>query len=156
MVQKPRAAPFGAARSLQRPACYLLVELPEVLPLPIEPELEPVLGVVVLGDVVLGDVVDEPLQEPLMPEELLVPPLELELEPLLNCASHSAREIWPSPFLSSAEKSGERSMVLVAPEAARRSLIPPAGAFGSPEVCGLGEPPLGPVPVLLAPDGAPD
>jgi hypothetical protein len=69
----------------------LLVELPDVLPLPIEPELEPVLGVVGLaGLVVLGD----------------VPPLELELEPLLKCASHSAREIWPSLLVSTDEKLG--------------------------------------------------
>lgn len=88
------------------PYCYLLVELPDVLPLPIEPELEPVLGVVVLGDVVLGDVLDEPLEEPLMPEPVLVPPLELELEPLLKCASHSAREIWPSLLVSTDEKLG--------------------------------------------------
>jgi hypothetical protein len=82
----------------------LLVELP----LPIEPELEPVLGAgeVVLGDVVLGEVVDEPLEEPLMPEPVLVPPLELELEPLLKCASHSVREIWPSLFVSTDEKLG--------------------------------------------------
>ena len=104
--ERKRAAPCGAARSLQRPACYLLVELPDVLPLPIEPELEPVLGVVVLGDVVLGEVVDEPLEEPLMPEPVLVPPLELELEPLLKCASHSVREIWPSLFVSTDEKLG--------------------------------------------------
>lgn len=84
----------------------MLVELPDVLPLPIEPELEPVLGVVVLGDVVLGDVLDEPLEEPLMPEPVLVPPLELELEPLLKCASHSAREIWPSLLVSTDEKLG--------------------------------------------------
>jgi hypothetical protein len=62
--------------------------------------------VVVLGDVVLGEVVDEPLEEPLMPEPVLVPPLELELEPLLKCASHSVREIWPSLFVSTDEKLG--------------------------------------------------
>lgn len=87
----------------------MLVELP----LPIEPELEPVLGVVVLGDVVLEPV--EPLEEPLPmlpvdepdePVEPLVPP-ELELEPdLLKCASHSEREIWPSLLVSTDEKLG--------------------------------------------------
>ena len=81
------------------PCCYLLVELlPDVLPLPIEPELEPIEPdeEPVLGVVVLGDVVDEPL----------VPPL-LELEPdLLKCASHSEREIWPSLLVSTDEKLG--------------------------------------------------
>jgi len=77
----------------------LLVELlPDVLPLPIEPELEPIEPdeEPVLGVVVLGEVVDEPL----------VPPL-LELEPdLLKWASHSAREIWPSLLVSTDEKLG--------------------------------------------------
>jgi len=86
----------------------LLVELP----LPVEPELEPVLGDVVLGEVgdaVLGEVLDEePLELPLMPEELLVPPLEDELEPdLSKWASHSEREIWPSLLVSTDEKLGE-------------------------------------------------
>jgi hypothetical protein len=91
----------------------LLVELP----LPIEPEPEePVLGDVVLGDVVLGEVVlgevlEEPLELPLMPEELLVPPLE-ELEPdLLKWASHSEREIWPSLFVSTDEKLGVEALL---------------------------------------------
>jgi hypothetical protein len=61
----------------------------------------------VLGEVVLGDVVLEPDELPLMPEELLVPPLELEFEPdLLKYASHSERETWPSLFVSAAEKFG--------------------------------------------------
>ena len=86
-------------------------------------------------------------------------PLPEAAAPALKCASHSAREIWPSLFLSRAEKSG----IPVAPLAAPGALAPTAGeldpavgAFGSPEVCGLGEPPEGPVPVLLAPAGAPD
>ena len=54
-----------------------------MLPLPVPP---------VLGDVVLAP-------------EGLVPPLELE-PGLLKWASHSWREIWPSPFLSTDEKLG--------------------------------------------------
>jgi len=69
----------------------------------------------VLGDA--GEVVDEPLELPpieplellpevlpLVPVELLVPPL-LELD-LLKYASHSEREIWPSLFVSTDEKLG--------------------------------------------------
>jgi hypothetical protein len=86
---------------------YLPVELPEVLPLPIEPLELPVLGV--LGDA--GEVLVEPLVLPLepeelllpMPEELLLPPLELDL---LKCASHSEREIDPSLLVSTDEKLG--------------------------------------------------
>ncbi|OAI51925.1 hypothetical protein AYO46_00960 [Betaproteobacteria bacterium SCGC AG-212-J23] len=58
-----------------------------VLPLPIEPEEPPVgAGVVELGDLAGA----------------LVPPLE----DLLKCASHSAREIWPSLLVSTEEKLG--------------------------------------------------
>src|SRR3954468_16451471 len=61
-------------------------------------------------------------------------------------ASHSEREIMPSPFLSMAEKSPM-------PRAPRLALRSPAGAFGSPAERGLAAPPVGPVPVLLAPEG---
>src|SRR3954471_20719751 len=61
-------------------------------------------------------------------------------------ASHSEREIMPSPFLSMAEKSP-------VPRAPRLALRSPAGAFGSPAERGLAAPPVGPVPVLLAPEG---
>ena len=73
--------------------------VPELLPLPIEPELG--LFGAVLGDVVLEPELPpiEPDVLPLLPDEPdeldepLVPPL-LELEPdLLKCASHSEREI---------------------------------------------------------------
>jgi len=82
---------------------YLLIEEPVLL-----------FESLVLGEVELGDwVLDEPLLlgellPPLMPDELL-PAAPLELEPdldLLKCASHSAREIWPSPFVSTDEKLG--------------------------------------------------
>ena len=57
--------------------------------LPVEEPLEP----------------DEPLELPLMPDdEPLVPPLELV--PDLKWASHSWRETWPSPFLSTEVKLG--------------------------------------------------
>src|SRR3954469_12640205 len=61
-------------------------------------------------------------------------------------ASHSEREIMPSPFLSMAEKSPM-------PRAPRLALRSPAGAFGSPAERGLATPPVGPVPTLLAPEG---
>jgi hypothetical protein len=81
--------------------------------LPYEPLLEPLLPVEVPAPV-LGEVGDVVLLEPLlMPEELPLPmldvppeaPPELELD-LLKCASHSAREIWPSLFVSTSEKLG--------------------------------------------------
>lgn len=48
--------------------------------------------------------------EPMLPDEL-VPPLELEPD-LPKCASHSAREIWPSLFVSTDEKLGVVSLEL--------------------------------------------
>lgn len=70
-----------------------------------EPLLVPVLGELVLGEVVLGEgVLLEPLELPL--PMLDVPP-EAPLEPdLLKYASHSAREICPSLFVSTSEKLG--------------------------------------------------
>src|SRR3954467_3506692 len=61
-------------------------------------------------------------------------------------ASHSEREIMPSPFLSMAEKSPM-------PRAPRLALRSPAGAFGSPAERGLATPPVGPGPTLLAREG---
>src|SRR6478672_8199869 len=69
------------------------------------------LGDELLGDGLLGD-------ELLLGELLLdVPPLEeLELLPdLLKWASHSCREIEPSPFLSTDENVGVELLELLAP-----------------------------------------
>jgi len=74
------------------------------------------LGDGLLGDGLLGDEVL--LGELLLGELLLdVPPLEeLELLPdLLKCASHSCREIDPSPFLSTEENVGVALLELLAP-----------------------------------------
>jgi hypothetical protein len=93
------------------------VELPLELPEPMLPLLEP--APLVLGEVgALGDVVE------LLPP--LAAPLPLAPEPdLLKCASHSARDIWPSLFLSTEEKLGvevllepDAPLVLEPPEAA--------------------------------------
>jgi hypothetical protein len=92
------------------------------------------------------------LEPPALPEGEVVDPL-LAPERLLvesRTAFHSAREICPSPLRSYVEKS--ELMPRLAPAVAPRSLV---GAFGSPAVRGLGTPPLGPVPVALAPDGPP-
>ena len=57
--------------------------------------------VVELGEVVeLGDVVE------------LLPPLAAPELDLLKCASHSARDTWPSLFLSTEEKSGLDELLL--------------------------------------------
>lgn len=92
--------------------CYFVDE-----PLPIDEPVEPlpVLGEVVLGERVLLEPLD-PLELPLLmpdelPVELPLPMLEvppeapLELD-LLKCASHSARDTWPSLFVSTSEKLG--------------------------------------------------
>src|SRR3954465_15383502 len=69
-------------------------------------------------------------------------------------ASHSAREMLPSPFLSMAEKSGApRPMLLLLDDAPAELPRELAGDLGSPAVRGVATPPVGPVPVLLAPEG---
>lgn len=71
---------------------YFVFELSE---LPVELPLE------LLGEVVeLGDVVE------------LLPPLAAPELDLLKCASHSARDTWPSLFLSTEEKSGLDELLL--------------------------------------------
>jgi len=83
----------------------LPLELPEpMLPelLPDEPDELPLLGAVVL----LGEVVE------LLP---LVPPLDAPELDLLKCASHSAREIWPSLLVSTDEKLGAELLELLLP-----------------------------------------
>lgn len=79
---------------------------PELMPDPLLlPELEPprpLPGCVV----VLLPLPDDPLLPEVLPLEL-VPPPEAAPEPdLLKCASHSAREICPSLFVSTDEKTG--------------------------------------------------
>ena len=88
----------------------LLEPVPELeLPMPLllgEVELLPdVLGDELLGELLLGELL------------LDVPPLEeLELLPdLLKWASHSCREIEPSPFLSTDENVGVELLELLAP-----------------------------------------
>src|SRR6185312_13839814 len=106
---------------LQGYLLYLLVpdELGEELLLEPVPELELPMPLL-LGEVeLLPDVLgDELLGELLLGELLLdVPPLEeLELLPdLLKWASHSCREIEPSPFLSTDENVGVELLELLAP-----------------------------------------
>ena len=83
------------------------------------------------GEVVVDEPLEplpiEPLELPLLSDELLsdelVPPLELDL---LKWASHSAREIWPSPLVSTDEKLGVEAL----PELELGSLeLPPAAAL---------------------------
>src|SRR3954464_7094491 len=81
---------------------------------------------------------------------LVAPPLAA---PERWYASHSAREIMPSPFLSMAEKSAAPWLLLLLDEAPAELLRGLAGALGSPALRGLAAPPVGPVPVLLAPEG---
>lgn len=84
----------------------LLEPVPELeLPMPLllgEVELLPdelgELGVLLLGELLLD-----------------VPPLEELLPDLLKCASHSCREIDPSPFLSTDENVGVELLELLAP-----------------------------------------
>ena len=68
---------------------------PDVLPLPIEPDELPE----------VPELPIEPDEELPLELGLLVLPLELESD-LLKCLSHSAREIWPSLFVSTDEKLG--------------------------------------------------
>jgi hypothetical protein len=90
------------------------------------PEPMPLLGV--LGEVVLGDVV---LPLPVvLPEVPPAAPL-LAPEPDLKCSSHSAREIWPSLFLSTAEKSG--ALVELLPDAPVALLPDALGALSAPD-----------------------
>lgn len=103
----------GPASPLKLAYCDFPVELPELEPeLPLlEPEPMPLLLDPLLGGV-LGDVVGlgEVLLLPLAPAPAPV------LEPdLLKCASHSAREIWPSLFVSTDEKLGLEELELLAP-----------------------------------------
>jgi len=105
--------------------CDFPVELPELepeLPLlepePMPPLLDPLLDGV-LGEVVeLGELV---LLLPLAP----VPALEPDL---LKCASHSARETWPSLFVSTDEKLGAEELELLEPPD-RPPLEPPEVAL---------------------------
>ena len=86
--------------------------MPELLPL--EPELEPLLGV--LGEVLLEPDLPAPAapEAPALPlvlgdalgEAELPPPEALEPAFAPKCLSHSAREIWPSPFASTEVKLG--------------------------------------------------
>jgi hypothetical protein len=100
----------------------LPVELPLELPEPMLPLLEPA-PLEPLGEgVELGDVVEllPPLAAPLLP---------LAPEPdLLKCASHSARDTWPSLFLSTEEKLG---VEVLEPDAPLEPLVlePPEAAL---------------------------
>jgi hypothetical protein len=62
--------------------------------------------------------------------------------------------MFPSPFLSIAEKLVEPALLAVVPLVAAPARLPAVGALGSPVDCVLGDPPVfGEVPMLLAPDG---
>ena len=94
------------------------LELPLLEPEPMPPLLDPLLDGV-LGEVVeLGELV---LLLPLAP----VPALEPDL---LKCASHSARETWPSLFVSTDEKLGAEELELLEPPD-RPPLEPPEVAL---------------------------
>ena len=104
-------------------------ELPLELPEPVLPLLEPeplVLGEVgELGDVVeLGDVLG------------LLPPLAAPEPDLLKCASHSARDTWPSLFVSTEEKLGAKELLLEpdVPPLGPLVLEPPEAALPGLEV----------------------
>jgi hypothetical protein len=68
-----------------------------------------------LGELLLEPELLEPELPPLMPDEPELPPAApVELEPdldLLKCASHSAREIWPSLLVSTDEKLGVEELL---------------------------------------------
>src|SRR5262245_52237115 len=103
-----------------------------------------------LEGAVRGEASPGPAVVPVLPCAPVAPPLAAAERVY---ASHSEREIMPSWFLSMAEKSGLPWLMLgleVAPAELLRELV---GAFGSPAVRGLATPPVGPVPVLLAPEG---
>jgi hypothetical protein len=86
--------------------------------LPLLPEPMPLLGVLgVLGDVVLP----------------VAPPLAPDPEP--KWASHSAREIWPSLFLSTAEKLGAGLLAPALPEALGALSPLAAPVDDEPELC---------------------
>jgi hypothetical protein len=97
----------------------LVVELPELEPLEPEPMLPlplelpaPVPGEVVPGEVVLGEVGAGALVAlPLLLPEAPVPALDL-----LKWESHSEREIWPSLFVSTAEKLGAEALLALLPD----------------------------------------
>jgi hypothetical protein len=86
---------------------------PDPMPLPLEPLLDGVLGEVVeLGEGVLLPLAPAPAPEP----------------DLLKCASHSARETWPSLFVSTDEKLGAEELELLEPPD-RPPLEPPEVAL---------------------------
>src|SRR6185295_5469617 len=125
------------------------------LPVPL---LEPLVAVSLEG-AVRGEASPGPAVVPVLPRAagaavpegaVVAPPLAA---PARWYASHSEREIMPSPFLSIAEKSALPRLALldvVLPVDGLRSAV---GALGSPAERGLATPPVGPVPVLLAPEG---
>lgn len=98
------------------------------------PEPMPLLGV--LGDVVLLPpllgVLDEPPEVP--PAAPLLAP-----EAAPKCASHSAREIWPSLFLSTSEKLGALLLapVELLPDALGALSPPDAPVDDEPELCAM-------------------
>lgn len=116
-----------------------MVELPPEPP-PIEPLPEP--GVLVVPEVLPEVPAPEPVELPLPlmpeePDEVVPPEAPPELEPdLLKWASHSWREIWPSPFVSTDEKLGELELLELLPEA--------AGEDDEPEAAGEDDDPDAP------------
>jgi len=80
-----------------------------MLPLPLELPA-PVLGEVVLGEVVLGEVGAGAVVA------LPLPVAPVPAPDLLKWASHSEREIWPSLFVSTAEKFGVEALLALLPD----------------------------------------
>jgi len=121
---------------------------PEPMPDPLLPELEPPMPLPgCLAAPLLLPLPDAPLLPEVLPLEL-VPPLEAAPEPdLLKCASHSAREICPSLFVSTDEKFGVEE--LEAP-----ALADPPVALGEDELDDPPEALLGEEDELEAPPEA--
>lgn len=93
---------------------------------------------------------------PLMPEdEPDVPPdAPVELEPdLLKCASHSAREIWPSLLVSTDVKLGEEALLDELPEAAGEDELPEAAGEDDDDDPDAPDAPDEPVELLPDADG---
>ncbi len=110
----PAARTTGCLLTPELLAAYLLLPEPLLPPLGLGAELEPLLPPVLLPVLPAPDV-PAPPAEPALPLELGVdvlgeaevpPPDALEPAFAAKCLSHSAREIWPSPFASTVVKLG--------------------------------------------------
>ncbi len=80
---------------------------------------------VLLPEVLLGVLLPEVLLGVLLLGVLLLPPEELEPD-LLKCLSHSARDTWPSLFVSTLEKLGEDMLPELLPDEPPEEVLPDA------------------------------